>query len=32
MGMDVYGLKPKIKGKRPKIDWDKRFKTSRRST
>jgi hypothetical protein len=23
MGMDVYGLKPKIKGKRPKIDWDK---------
>jgi hypothetical protein len=23
MGMDVYGLKPKIKGKRPKIDWNK---------
>ena len=23
MGMDVYGLKPKIKGKRPEIDWDK---------
>jgi hypothetical protein len=23
MGMDVYGLKPKIKGKRPEIDWNK---------
>lgn len=23
MGMDIYGLNPKLKGKRPKIDWDK---------
>jgi hypothetical protein len=23
MGMDIYGLKPKIKGKRPQIDWNK---------
>jgi hypothetical protein len=23
MGMDIYGLKPKIKGKRPEIDWNK---------
>jgi ribosome recycling factor len=23
MGMDIYGLKPKVKGKRPEIDWNK---------
>ena len=23
MGMDIYGLKPKVKGKKPEIDWDK---------
>ena len=24
MGFDIYGLNPKLKGKRPKIDWDKK--------
>ena len=24
MGFDIYGLNPKLKSKRPKIDWDKK--------
>ena len=24
MGFDIYGLNPKLKSERPKIDWDKK--------